>query len=143
MTSAEKSLERLKNGYKLHLNGTEDVEDEIVNQYEERFHKAINDDLNMPLAMSIVWEVVRYSKKSPKLAKLLLKFDTVLGLNLEIEDSKDIKQEIPQDILELVEKRKQARESKNWEESDKLRDIISKKGYIVKDTKEGMEITKM
>ena len=143
MTSAEKSLERLKNGYKLHENGTEDIEDSIVNEFEERFHKAINDDLNMPLAMSVVWEVVRYNKKSPKLAKLLLKFDNVLGLKLDVEDKKKIKEEIPKDILELVEKRKQARKNKNWEEADKLRDIISNKGYIVKDTKEGMEITKM
>ena len=143
MTSAEKSLERLKNGYKLHENGTEDIEDSIVNEFEERFHKAINDDLNMPLAMSVVWEVVRYNKKSPKLAKLLLKFDNVLGLKLDVEDKKKIKEEIPKDILELVEKRKQARKNKNWGEADKLRDIISNKGYIVKDTKEGMEITKM
>ena len=62
MDAAEKSLERLKNGYKLHLNGTEIVEDKVVNQYEERFHKAINDDLNMPLAMGVVWEVIRNEK---------------------------------------------------------------------------------
>ena len=140
--SSEKALERLKNGYKLHLNGTDDVEDDIINDYEEKFHKAINDDLNMPLAMSVVWEVVRYQKKSSKLAKLLLKFDEVLGLKID-EDDNNIKDlEVPEEILKLVEQRKVARENKNWEESDRLRDVINEKGYIIKDTKNGMEISK-
>ncbi len=140
MDGAEKSLERLKNGYKLHLNGTDDVEDEVVNEYEERFHKAINDDLNMPLAMGVVWEVVRNNKKSPKLAKLLLKFDEVMGLKIDEEDRKQ--EEIPEEILNLIEQRKIARENKNWEESDRLRDLINSKGYNIKDTKEGTEVSK-
>ena len=140
MDAAEKSLERLKNGYKLHLNGTDDVEDEVVNEYEERFHSAINDDLNMPLAMGVVWEVVRNEKKSPKLAKLLLKFDEVLGLKINEEDKKQ--EDIPEEILSLIEERKQARENKNWEESDRLRDLINSKGYNIKDTKDGTEVTR-
>ena len=140
MDAAEKSLERLKNGYKLHLDGTDDVEEDVINQYEERFHKAINDDLNMPLAMGVVWEVVRYNKKSPKLAKLLLKFDEVLGLKIDEEDKRQ--EDIPEEILKLIEERKQARENKNWEESDRLRDLINTKGYNIKDTKDGTEITK-
>ena len=142
MESSEKAFERLKNGYKLHLNGTDDVEDDVINEYEERFHKAINDDLNMPLAMSIVWEVVRYQKKSPKLAKLLLKFDEVLGLKIDENDNNIKEVKIPEEILKLVEERKVARENKNWEESDRLRDVINDKGYLIKDTKEGVEISK-
>ena len=138
MDAAEKSLERLKNGYKLHLSGTDDVEDKVVEQYEERFHKAINDDLNMPLAMGVVWEVVRNDKKSPKLAKLLLKFDEVLGLKIDKEDKKQ--EDIPEEILKLMEERKIARDNKNWKESDRLRDLIKSKGYEIKDTKDGMEV---
>ena len=140
MDAAEKSLERLKNGYKLHLNGTDEVDDDTVNEFEERFHKAINDDLNMPLAMGVVWEVVRNNKKSPKLAQLLLKFDTVMGLKIDEEDKKE--ENIPEEILNLIEKRKQARNDKNWEESDRLRDLINSKGYNIKDTKEGTEVSK-
>ena len=142
MEASEKAFERLKKGYKLHLNGTDDVEDDIINDYEEKFHKAINDDLNMPLAMSVVWEVVRYQKKSSKLAKLLLKFDEVLGLKIDEEDNNIKDLEVPEEILKLVEQRKVARENKNWEESDRLRDVINEKGYIIKDTKNGMEISK-
>ena len=142
MESSDKALERLKNGYKLHLKGTDDVEDEIINEYEERFHKAINDDLNMPLAMSVVWEVVRNEKKSPKLAKLLIKFDTILGLKIDEDNESAKEKEIPEEILMLVDERKVARENKNWEESDRLRNLINEKGYSIKDTKDGVEISK-
>lgn len=135
--AASKSLERLKNGYQMHLQGKDEVEDKIVEEYEEKFHKAINDDLNMPLAMGTVWEVVRNEKKSPKLAELLLKFDTVLGLEI---NKKEEQEEIPQEILDLVEQRAQARQNKDWAKSDELRDLIQSKGYEIKDSKEGTEV---
>ena len=135
--SASVALDRLRDGYQKHFAGNAEVSDEIINDMENRFHQAINDDLNMPLAMSVVWETVKYADKSPKIAKLLEKFDTVLGI--KITEKKE-QEAIPEEILELVEQRKKAREEKNWAESDRLRDLISEKGYAVKDTKEGMEV---
>ena len=141
MPASQKSLEKLKQGYQNHLLGSDDISDEEIAKYEEDFHKAINDDLNMPLAMSVVWEIIKNPKKSKKLADLLLKFDTVLALKID-EPIKQKVSEIPSEIIELAEKRKQARENKNWEESDKIRDEIKSKGYIIKDSKEGYEIVK-
>ena len=96
--------------------------------------------MNMPLAMSYVWEVIKYNKKSPEIANLLLKFDTVLGIKIDKEEKNEIK--IPEEVLELVEKRKKARQEKNWTESDRLRDEIQNLGYSVKDTKDGVDILK-
>lgn len=136
--SANTSLVRLREGYQKHLQGSEDVSNEIIADMENRFHQAINDDMNMPLALSVVWEAVKYPEKSPKIAQLLKKFDTVLGIKIdEIQETK-----IPQEILDLVEERKQARSDKNWSESDRLRDLIVEKGYIVKDMKDGTEVLK-
>ena len=136
--SANTSLIRLREGYQKHLNGNSDISDEIIADIENRFHQAINDDMNMPLALSVVWEAVKYPEKSPKIAQLLKKFDTVLGIKIdEVQETK-----IPQEILDLVEERKQARSDKNWSESDRLRDLIAEKGYIVKDTKDGTEVLK-
>ena len=136
--SANTSLIRLREGYQKHLNGNSDISDEIIADMENRFHQAINDDMNMPLALSVVWEAVKYPEKSPKIAQLLKKFDTVLGIKIdEVQETK-----IPQEILGLVEERKQARSDKNWNESDRLRDLIAEKGYIVKDTKDGTEVLK-
>ena len=131
--AASKSLERLRNGYQLNKNGKDKLTDEDkkeIERIEKCFHEAINDDMNMPLAMSYVWELIKYNKKSPEIAELLIKID------------KEEKLEIPQDVLELIEKRTQARKERNWEESDRLRDKIFEKGYIVKDSKDSVEITK-
>ena len=141
--AASKSLERLRNSYQINLKGTDElaVEDKKkLAQIEENFHKAINDDLNMPLAMSFVWEAARFEKKNSEVAKLLAKFDTVLGI--KIDEVNTEKEEIPQEILDLVEQRKTARENKDWTKSDELRDLIFQKGYSVKDTKNGAEISK-
>ena len=139
MEAASVSLARLREGYQKHLGGNEDVSDKIIEDLENRFHQAINDDLNMPLAISVVWEAVKIPQKSEKIAKLLEKFDTVLGIKI---DKKKEQEEIPQEILELVELRKKARTEKNWSESDRIRDLIIEKGFMVKDTKNGMEISK-
>ena len=141
--AASKSLDRLRNSYQSNLNGNDILSrDDIekLNQIEENFHKAINDDLNMPLAMSYVWEAARFEKKNSEVAKLLAKFDTVLGIEVDKLSSSSEKEEIPQEILDLVEQRKIARDNKDWAKSDELRDLISEMGYSVKDTKQGMEI---
>ena len=92
----------------------------------------------MPLAMSVVWDVVKNPKKSKKLAELLDKFDTVLALSL---DKKSENQEkIPEEVLKLAEERLKARTEKNWAESDRLRNEILALGYSIKDSKEGYEL---
>ena len=140
--SANKSLIKLKEGYQQHFNGSEDVKDEIIDELENKFHQAINDDLNMPVAMSIVWETVKYPNKSKKIAELLLKFDTVLGLKIN-EKIKNKEEDLPQEIIEMVEKRKKAREQKDWKLSDEIRDELNKLGYTVKDEKDGMVVQKI
>ena len=137
--AASTALTRLRDGYQKHLTGMAEVDGTIISEIENKFHQAINDDLNMPLAMSAVWEAVKYQDKSPKIAKLLEKFDTVLGLKI----TEKREEEIPQEILELVEQRKIARNEKNWTESDRLRELIAQKGYSVKDTKDGAEVSKI
>ena len=137
--AASTALTRLRDGYQKHLTGNADVPDEVIAEIENKFHQAINDDLNMPLAMSAVWEAVKYQDKSPKIAKLLEMFDTVLGLKI----TEKRKEEIPEEILDLVEQRKIARQDKNWAESDRIRDLITEKGYRVKDTKDGVEVSKI
>ncbi len=143
MESTSKSLERLRKGYQTHRAGKDELNEEDIknlSNIENGFHEAINDDMNIPLAMSFVWSAIRYEKKSQKIAELLLKFDTVLGIEIEKEDKNEI--QIPEEILKLVEERNIARKEKNWEESDRIRDLLQEKGYVVKDTKDGTKISK-
>ena len=144
--SSQKALNRLRESYIKHKNGTKKIDKSIVDEYKDQFLKAVNDDLNIPLAMSIVWEVARNDCKSKELADLMLEFDKVLGLDL-VNSENYIKEqsniEIPDEIKELLEKRKKAREEKNWTLSDEIRDEIKSKGYVVKDTKDGMTVEKI
>ena len=144
--ASQKALNRLREGYLKELDGKDDISDDIIKKYENRFHEAINDDLNMPSAIGIVWEIIRSEKKSAKFANILLKFDEVLGLDLinakeYLEKSNKV--EIPDEIRELIQKRSQAKYEKNWEMADKIRDEIRKKGYLIKDTKNGVQIEKI
>ena len=139
MDSAKISLDRLRDAYQKQLIGTDEIDNSEIDKYRNNFKEAINDDLNMPVAMSVVWEVAKSSKKSKKLADLLKEFDKVLGINIDYVQN----EEIPEDIKELLSKRQEARANKNWEESDKLRDLIKEKGYVVKDSKDGQTIEKI
>ena len=140
MEAAKVALSRLREGYLKHQEGTEDVSDEEIKSYEERFLEAINDDLNMPVAMSVVWDVIKNPNKSKKLQNLLLKFDEVLGLNLK--DYQKEENVLPEEIQKLVAERNEARANKNWAESDRIRDLLIEKGYTVKDSKEGTIVEK-
>ena len=140
MDAAKIALNRLREGYLKHCEGNDNISDEEIKSYEERFLAAINDDLNMPVAMSVVWEIIKNPNKSQKLKELLLKFDQVLGLDLK--NYKKEENVLPEEVLELVNARNEARSNKNWIESDRIRDILLEMGYTVRDSKEGTIVEK-
>ncbi|MBU0660777.1 cysteine--tRNA ligase [Patescibacteria group bacterium] len=100
----------------------------------ELFNNAINDDLNTPEALAILWTAIKEGSID---LNMLVEFDKVLGLHLH-QPEKDIG--ISEDIQTLVDARAQARTDKNWADSDKLRDEIFAKGYIVEDTADGQKV---
>ena len=140
LDSAKVSLQRLREGYLKELDGNDRIDELEIKDYENRFSEAINDDLNMPVAMSVVWDIIKNPKKSKDFANLLLKFDEVLGLDLK--NYKKQEDKLPDEIIELVSKRDEARNSKDWAESDRIRDLLISKGYKVQDTKEGTVVKK-
>lgn len=104
-------------------------------EYEENFKQAINDDLNMPKALSILWEVVRSDYPKSAKAQTLFKFDEVLGLSLR--SSKEIikagEKEIPTEVKKMLEEREQLRKQKKYHLADQIRAKIIKMGYKVED----------
>ena len=118
---------------------SEIIDDEEVNDdYLIEFEKAINDDLNMPLAMQVLWKLVRDDKARGKI-ETIMKMDEVFGLKLF---EKDII-EVPEDVKRLVEEREEARKNKDWKKSDKLREEIKKLGFIVEDKAEGSKLARI
>ena len=144
---AQKALERLYDSYVKNANGADEIEESIISEYKEKFSNYINDDMNMPGAMSVVWEIARNTKKSKSFAELLLEFDKVLGLDIKnaeqyLKEFKQENEELPDDIKDLITERNKARENKNWQKSDELRDKIISMGYSIKDTKDGIIVKK-
>lgn len=139
--SAKNSLNKLRDMITLHKDVNKKIDKNILSKYEEQFLDAINDDMNMPVAISIVWEIAKEKEKSNDFYELIKKFDSVLSLNLDKNDKEDIN--IPEDIKLILNERKDARENKNFAKSDELRDKLKELGYIVKDTKDGQIIEKV
>ena len=107
--------------------------------FREKFLESVNDDLNLPRAMAVIQEMLKSDLPSADKHATILDFDQVLGLSL---DQVDKPQEIPPNVQKLVEARRRARETKNWAESDRLRDEIRALGYEVKDTRDGVNLFK-
>ena len=111
----------------------------VVDEYKSRFLKAINDDLNMPRAMAVVQEMLKSSIDDADKHATVIDYERVLGLDL---DKVDKPEELPGEIEILVAERRAARDAKDWAASDRLRDKIHDLGYLVQDTKEGMQVIK-
>ena len=112
---------------------------EVDKKYFKDFTKVINDDLNTPKGLALVWEIIKDdSVKNDNKYFTLLEFDKVLGLGL-----KDLKvDKIPKEVVALAEERLIARNDKDWKKADDLRDKIAKFGYMVGDTSDGYELKK-
>mgnify|MGYP004649327439 CR=1 FL=1 len=122
---------------------------EIFEKRKGEFIKAMDDDLNTADAITAIFELARelnkmsadntVSKEQLEAgAKLFDELTDVLGI-LYNRDKKD---EIPQNILELAEQRKQARKDKNFALADELRNRIAELGYVIEETRQGTKITK-
>ncbi|MDO8626593.1 MAG: cysteine--tRNA ligase [Candidatus Magasanikbacteria bacterium] len=114
-------------------------------EYEQKFLTCINDDLNTPSALALMWQLVKSDYPDAAKKQTLLKFDEVLGLKIKENTasvSSQKNQPLPQAVEELKTARNAARVGKNWAESDRLRLKLEKLGYEVKDTKNGTEVRK-
>ena len=118
-------------------------------EYLNKFTEAINDDLNLPVAMSVVWQLLDdHSPTSPSASQggpadplaTILEFDKVLGLDLASAASTDDISEIPEVIKKLLAEREEARKKEDWPRSDALRQEINQLGYHLEDTQTGPKI---
>ncbi len=134
-------LEGANNAYQKLTNRIQEITD-IGNPhtaYVEKFEALMNDDLDTPQALALIWEVLADASLSDSDKKAtIFAFDKILGLGLD----KIVKTEIPEDILKLAEDREQARKNKDFKKSDELRNEIENFGYTVKDTDTGPKISK-
>ncbi|MBU2539815.1 cysteine--tRNA ligase [Patescibacteria group bacterium] len=107
----------------------------VNEKYLNDFKNAINDDLDMPKAIAILWNLIRDKNAVGKLGTIK-EMDKVLGLDL----LKKEKKEIPAAIKKLAIEREKARKNKDWQKADELRKQIEKSGYLIEDTENGPKL---
>jgi cysteinyl-tRNA synthetase len=107
---------------------------------EAEFTAAMEDDLNTPKALAVLWKTVDSDYPDSAKASTILWMDRVLGLQLDEYVNKPLL--IPVAIKELADMRWKARAERDWATSDRLRDELTKLGWEMKDGKEGYVLTK-
>jgi cysteinyl-tRNA synthetase len=106
-------------------------------ELENKFYEALADDLNTSRGLAILQEVIDSSQPSGAKLKTIFKIDEVLGLDLANLREKIL--DLSGDVKVILEKRAEARQNKDWPESDRLRDKLTKLGIEVKDTDKGQK----
>ena len=142
MAAAKTAYERLSALLYRHKTAPAPENRPEIEKYLGEFHEAINDDLNVPMAMGVLWKMLRLpAGKDVYDAALVM--DKVFALDFDKVTSPDHTAEAPPEIREMAEKRCEVRRNKNWAESDRLRDEIAAKGYKVLDTADGYRLEKI
>lgn len=140
MDAAKVSRERLNAAVLGHGNSDKKTDEKILRKYREEFQEAIDDDLNIPLALGTLFNLVK-EPRSRDIYRLALDFDRVLGLSLDkIPEPEKKKIVVSDEVASLCEKRAEAKKAKNYALADELRSRIEEFGYVVKDTKNGYEL---
>lgn len=128
--AAQSALDRLRKAYAGWPVGGAPHED-----FVRRFNAEVDQDLNVPRALAVLWELVRSDVPEATRRATLDQFDTVLGLRLA--DWRPIEQELPADIAALLASRHEARAARDWAEADRLRDALRHRGWQVEDGADG------
>lgn len=120
-----------------------------IDEFKEKFISAMDDDLNTADAISELFEIVSLvnkeltAKNEPSKEILAYALDTlkelgdVLGLLGKSGD------DVPDEVLALLNERENARKTKDWAKSDEIRDTLKEMGYAVKDTAKGQQLTRI
>lgn len=131
LDAAQSALDRLRRTYvQWPQGGTPDA------QSVARFKAEIDQDLNVPRALAVLWDVVRSDLPAATRRASVDCFDAVLGLGLADWQADD-SSVIPADIAALADEREKARAAQQWIEADRLRDVLTAAGWLVEDSASG------
>jgi cysteinyl-tRNA synthetase len=147
LEASKQALVRLK---KLLFEQWKDEKGKLNAAYQQKFLGAINEDLDTPKAVALLWDLAKdESLPAGERKSTIIDLDAILGLGLS-KDPDEIRRslgfispaEIPAELQELLSQREAARLIQNWSEADRLRDAIALRGYTIEDTPEGPKLVK-
>ena len=132
---AENAYLKLKNKV-LKLDSSEDTLSDDYNKYKQEFKEAMDNNLNTSLALTSVYNVLKSDMNDYTKLKLINEFDEVLSLDLSKEDKKEITVNV-EEVEKLIEERNVAKQNKDYQKADEIRNKLNEMGIILKDTREG------
>lgn len=142
LDTTKNTYQKLKNKINTLKDSENQIDESAFNKYQEKFKDAISNDLNTSLMLTTLYDVLKADINDDTKLKLISSFDTVLSLDLlktdEANSTNDLDKELLKHIEEKIEERKQAKQNKNFELADKIRDELLNEGIIIKDTREGV-----
>ena len=142
LDTTKNTYQKLKNKINTLKDSENQIDESAFNKYQEKFKDAISNDLNTSLMLTTPYDVLKADINDDTKLKLISSFDTVLSLDLlktdEANSTNDLDKELLKHIEEKIEERKQAKQNKNFELADKIRDELLNEGIIIKDTREGV-----
>ena len=145
LSAAKTSRARLMNQLGEHKASDAATSPEKLEAFRASFRNAIEDDMNVPLALGVLFTAIK-EPKSKDIYELAKEFDCIFGLDLQKADAVKAEEEslfVPEEITALCEKRKAAKKDKNYALADELRAEIAAKGYAVTDTPQGYKVSKL
>jgi cysteinyl-tRNA synthetase len=114
-----------------------DKKGKVIDEYRNRFVEAIEDNLNTPVALSVMWDLLKdKDQKDEDVLATVMDFNKVFGLRFE-EKKFGVSADKKKEIGNLVEQREKARNDKDWEMADTIRDQLTNMGVEIEDTNEG------
>ncbi len=115
--------------------------DEIDASCMQAFREAIEEDLNMPKALAVMWDMLKNETNVSCKRATLLAMDAVLGLGVSTWRQEELS--IPEPVRLLAEARLQARQSKDWAASDRLREELAALGWMMEDGADTYSLTRL
>ena len=114
------------------------IDKEIYEKYDNMFKDALSDNLNTSNAITVLYDVLKADTNNSTKLALINSFDKVLSLDLiKKEETQELDEELLNYINESIEKRKQAKQNKDFALADSIRNELLEKGIVLKDTREG------
>ena len=125
-------------------NDTKGIDEAKFNELKKNFKDALDNDINTALGITALYDVLKADTNAATKLALAQDFDKVLSLGLmqhaEKLASLDEQQDIPDEVMALVEQRTAARKAKDFAKADALRDEIASMGFVIEETRQGTKI---
>jgi cysteinyl-tRNA synthetase len=137
LDGASREYNKLRNK-SLNLSNEGEIDEDNFNLYVNKFKECLSNDLNTSMCITVLYDVLKDKELNDKTKRVLIKsFDEVLSLDLLKNEDNSIDSELEKYIKEMIDKRNEYKNNKEYDKADDIREELKEKGVIIKDTREG------